>query len=160
MFISRFFSLIFFHRPWDFGKFIQLQFQQMNLPIPHEFRHWINVRKYFLNFYQVRGDAKLTIQRMLEMLGMEFEGFKIFLIFLIFDFFFFLELLILFYRKSALWIGRCSKCLSHRCSFDERRMPISNQSTFASRRQSQICRRRCPANKFSSESISACFCRR
>uniref|UniRef100_A0A914ZTI8 SAP domain-containing protein n=1 Tax=Parascaris univalens TaxID=6257 RepID=A0A914ZTI8_PARUN len=62
--------------PWDIAKFFQMQCLQSGLgSVPHDFRHYINIRKAFMNKY-LKGHRpqKTNLSGMLSELGMKFEG--------------------------------------------------------------------------------------
>jgi 3'-5' exoribonuclease 1 len=57
--------------PWDFENFLNLQCQQSVLQYPYWGRRWVDVRKMFANWFNVR---RCGIEKMLHYLGLEFEG--------------------------------------------------------------------------------------
>ena len=63
--------ILVYYRPWDFENFLNMQCQQSNLFYPHWARRWVDVRKMFANWFNVR---RCGIEKMLNYLGMEFEG--------------------------------------------------------------------------------------
>ncbi|KAF8372543.1 eri-1 [Pristionchus pacificus] len=62
--------------PNDVQHFLQRSFLQYNMNIPHEFRHFINVKKIFeLRVERLsKGDGKTSIAKMCEKLNLEMEG--------------------------------------------------------------------------------------
>ncbi|GMS97789.1 hypothetical protein PENTCL1PPCAC_19965, partial [Pristionchus entomophagus] len=62
--------------PNDVQHFLQRSFLQYNMKIPHEFRHFINVKKIFENRVErlIKGDGKTSIAKMCEKLSIEMEG--------------------------------------------------------------------------------------
>ncbi|GMR62273.1 hypothetical protein PMAYCL1PPCAC_32468, partial [Pristionchus mayeri] len=66
--------------PNDVQHFLQRSFLQYNMRIPHEFRHWINVKWTFENQkgkdwrITTKGDGTSSIVRMCEKLGIEMDG--------------------------------------------------------------------------------------
>lgn len=65
------FSVASSFRPWDMGRFVQLQFQHLNRAIPHDLRYWINFRK---TFCQVKHMQKVSLKQMLTHVDLEFVG--------------------------------------------------------------------------------------
>ncbi|GMR50830.1 hypothetical protein PMAYCL1PPCAC_21025 [Pristionchus mayeri] len=65
--------------PNDVQHFLQRSFLQYNMTIPHEFRHFVNVKRIFENQgkeYRLttKGDGRTSISKMCEKLGIEMEG--------------------------------------------------------------------------------------
>jgi len=65
--------------PFDVGRFLRLSCQHDNIPLPVWGSRWCNVRKAFANFYRSNtattpGIKVCGLQKMLERLGLEFEG--------------------------------------------------------------------------------------
>lgn len=65
--------------PFDVGRFLRLSCHQDNIPLPSWASRWCNVRKAFANFYKSStasqpGIKVVGLQKMLERLGLEFEG--------------------------------------------------------------------------------------
>ncbi|KAI3411733.1 hypothetical protein GPALN_001800 [Globodera pallida] len=68
--------------PWDIAKFMQADCIKWGMPIPHDFRAFLNLRRAFVNFYcHVRPGNPNPVRlpnadlgEMLKRLGMQFEG--------------------------------------------------------------------------------------
>ncbi|GMT25223.1 hypothetical protein PFISCL1PPCAC_16520 [Pristionchus fissidentatus] len=62
--------------PNDVQHFLQRSFLQYNMVIPHEFRHFINVKKIFEQRIEtlIKGDGRTSIAKMCQRLGIEMEG--------------------------------------------------------------------------------------
>lgn len=65
--------------PFDVGRFLRLSCQHDNIPLPVWASRWCNVRKAFSNFYRAStasqpGSKVVGLKKMLERLGLEFEG--------------------------------------------------------------------------------------
>ncbi|EEB15175.1 3' histone mRNA exonuclease, putative [Pediculus humanus corporis] len=58
---------------WDMSKFLVSQCHYSNVPIPKWGKTWVNLKKTFKNFYQ-KGENRICLKTMLEMLNMEFIG--------------------------------------------------------------------------------------
>ena len=54
-------------------KFLQLQCQHSQIDYPHWGKKWVDVRKLFSNWFGVR---RCGINKMLDYIGLEFEGKK------------------------------------------------------------------------------------
>ncbi|KAL3124556.1 hypothetical protein niasHT_000842 [Heterodera trifolii] len=69
-------------RPWDIGKFLQSDCLRWAMPLPHDFRSFVNLRRAFVNFYcHARpGQPKparlpsAELSEMLKRLDMQFVG--------------------------------------------------------------------------------------
>lgn len=57
--------------PWDFENFLNLQCYQSGIKYPLWARRWVDVRKLFANWFNLR---RCGIEKMLHYLGLEFEG--------------------------------------------------------------------------------------
>uniref|UniRef100_A0A0N5AUX6 Exonuclease domain-containing protein n=1 Tax=Syphacia muris TaxID=451379 RepID=A0A0N5AUX6_9BILA len=61
--------------PWDFAKFLQMQCEKSNIPIPDDFRRYVNIRKTFHTKYCKANDTqRVCLTNMLRKLDMTFEG--------------------------------------------------------------------------------------
>jgi len=65
--------------PFDVGRFLRLSCLHDNISLPAWATRWVNVRKAFANFYKSKtasqpGFKVVGLQKMLERLGLEFEG--------------------------------------------------------------------------------------
>lgn len=56
--------------PWDFRNFLQTECRLKNIPVPHYFKYWLNLRNAFKEFYGVYGNIPV----MLNTLGLTLEG--------------------------------------------------------------------------------------
>lgn len=63
--------IVFSYSPWDIKECLFPQCVLARVPFPSYATKWIDVRKMFSSFYQVRWNSLAT---MLEGLGLEFEG--------------------------------------------------------------------------------------
>lgn len=57
--------------PWDMNKFLVMQCDLSHTPFPDFGKKWINIKKTFSKHYKTK---KYSLNSMLELLGMEFEG--------------------------------------------------------------------------------------
>ncbi|GMT25221.1 hypothetical protein PFISCL1PPCAC_16518 [Pristionchus fissidentatus] len=64
--------------PNDVQHFLQRSFLQYNMAIPHEFRHFINIKKSFEFRVEtlIKGDGRSSIDKMCEKLGLDFDETK------------------------------------------------------------------------------------
>lgn len=57
------------------GKFLQGQCSLSDHPMPKYAKKWINVRKHYRRYYKAEDfDTPLTLESMLESMGLSFEG--------------------------------------------------------------------------------------
>lgn len=56
---------------YDFGLFLNVQCELSEVDFPTWAKKWINVKKYFANFYK---SSKFNLTEAVELLGLEFEG--------------------------------------------------------------------------------------
>lgn len=56
---------------YDFGLFLNVQCKLSEVEFPTWARKWINIKKFFSNFYK---SSKVNLTEMIEILGLEFEG--------------------------------------------------------------------------------------
>jgi 3'-5' exoribonuclease 1 len=61
----------FFFRPWDLENFLNLQCLHSQIDYPYWGTKWIDVRKLFSNWFNVR---RCGIKKMLNYIGLDFEG--------------------------------------------------------------------------------------
>ena len=59
------------HSPWDIKECLFPQCVFARVPFPKYASKWIDVRKLFASFYQIRSG---NLSKMLQQLGMKFEG--------------------------------------------------------------------------------------
>ncbi|CAB4040349.1 3 -5 exoribonuclease 1 [Paramuricea clavata] len=61
--------------PWDMGKFLPAQCTLSGIPVPGYASRWVNVRKHYRRYYRAEEfQTPLTLELILENLGMSFEG--------------------------------------------------------------------------------------
>ena len=65
------YTFVVYFSPWDMSRFMYLQCLRSAIPFPRWARKWVNVRKAFVNGYQVK---KANLLAMLENFGLAFEG--------------------------------------------------------------------------------------
>jgi 3'-5' exoribonuclease 1 len=58
--------------PWDFAKFLHPETKRKEIEYPEWGKHWIDLRRRFQRSFRL--DKWQNVDRMLKMLGMEFQG--------------------------------------------------------------------------------------
>ena len=67
-------SFSFVPSPWDMGKFLPEQCTLSGILVPDYAGKWVNVRKHYRRYYKTPEGTPLTLELILEGLGMSFEG--------------------------------------------------------------------------------------
>jgi len=57
--------------PWDFDNFLVTEYSRLSLPVPFYFHEYVNIRMMFADYFRC---SRMNVSRMLERMGMQFQG--------------------------------------------------------------------------------------